>query len=216
MTQLHALSRLFPIERVLLYDIDSGAVETLPPRTAPLSLASRVRFEAASPETIMRESDIVCTQTSVGVAAGPVLQPVSSPEHLHINAVGSDFPGKVELPLPVLERSLVCPDFPDQAMVEGECQLLERDAVGPALAELVQQPACYEAYRNRPTVFDSTGWALEDHFVVGLLVEHAKAHGIGREVSIEITPVDPLNPYEGMLDETSVLTTNATRRYKCI
>ena len=202
-TQLHALSRLFPIDRVLLHDIDPEAVRTLPERTSPLALASQVRFEAASPETIMSESDIVCTQTSVAVRKGPVVQAGDSHEHLHINAVGSDFPGKFELPLPLLQRSLVCPDFREQVVLEGECQRLERDAIGPSLVELVKQRAAYETYRTCPTVFDSTGWALEDQVVFGLLVDHSKALGIGREVSIEITPADPLNPYEGIVDDAA-------------
>ena len=52
-------------------------------------------------------------------------------------------------------------------------------------------------------MFDSTGWALEDQVILGLLIKHAEALGIGREVSIEITPADPLNPYEGIVGDAA-------------
>ena len=56
-----------------------------------------------------------------------------------------------------------------------------------------------EQYAECPrglTVFDSTGWALEDHIVVEMLLEYAERLGIGTEVQLELVPEDPLDPYD--------------------
>ena len=119
--------------------------------------------------------------------------------HVHINAVGSDFPGKTELPLQLLQRSLVCPDFREQAIHEGECQQLEEHEIGPDLVDLVQGHARYTQFRDTATVFDSTGWALEDYVSVKLLTRLAEEAGLGEYVELESVSDDPKSPY-GFLD----------------
>ena len=86
-------------------------------------------------------------------------------------------------------------DHVEQAGKEGECQWLEPGEIGPSLAELVADPGRYETARERLTVFDSTGWALEDHVVVEMLLEHAEALGVGTDLPVEYIPEDPLDPY---------------------
>lgn len=197
-SQLHGLSRAFPIDRVLIHDVDPEAMGSLRRRAGAFGLDEAVEVVRAPAETVLASSDIVCTQTSVEVGAGPVVADVEVREHLHVNAVGSDFPGKVELPRALLDRALVCPDFRPQAVREGECQVLPPYRIGPDLAELVQRPGHYRAFRSRPTVFDSTGWALEDHVVIGILAGCGRELGLGHEVSIEMVQHDPTNPYGGL------------------
>ena len=160
--QLHALSRVFDLKRVLTYDL-------VPERAA--SVAARAsRFCSPSLEIrsvplreLVATADIICTQTSVGVGEGPVFEDGVTRPHLHVNAVGADLPNKFEIPLALLKRSLVVPDFPAQTALEGECQRLEPADIGPSLIEIVQNPELVAAARDRTTVFDSTGFALEDH-----------------------------------------------------
>lgn len=197
-SQLHALSLNFPLERVLVHDSDPEAVCSMRQRADSFGLDERVELLPAPAESVLASGDIVCTQTSVGVGAGPVVGDVEVQPHLHVNAVGSDFQGKMELPLALLKRSLVCPDFRAQAVREGECQALSADEIGPDLAELVKQPERYRAFRSSPTVFDSTGWALEDHVVLGLLAAYGRDLRLGQTVQIEVIQHDPANPYEGM------------------
>ncbi|MCX4728651.1 hypothetical protein [Streptomyces sp. NBC_01306] len=45
------------------------------------------------------------------------------------------------------------------------------------------------------TVFDSTGFALEDHVALDVLLELATEAGIGDRVQLEHLPDDALNPY---------------------
>ena len=89
----------------------------------------------------------------------------------------------------------MCPDFRPQAVKEGECQVLDDEAIGPDLVELVKHEDLYTVHREVLTVFDSTGWALEDHVVVGVLVRHGSLLGLGTELQLEAFASDPKNPY---------------------
>jgi ornithine cyclodeaminase len=193
-TQLHALRRVRDVRRVLVSDVDPATLATFARRVE--AFAADLAVETADIEDVVREADVLCTATSVDVGAGPVFDDVALRPHVHVNAVGSDFPGKTELPAALLRRSLVCPDFRAQAVREGECQQLDAGAIGPSLYELLQRPGLHADAASRPTVFDSTGWALEDHVALGLLLDYADDWGIGTPVPIEAIAGDPHAPYE--------------------
>ena len=193
-TQLHALARVFPIKKVLLHDIDADTVASFRQRIACLGL-DHIELSVAAPNELARLSDIICTCTSVEIAEGPVFVDTEVQDHLHINAVGSDFPGKTEIPRSLLARSLVCPDFQSQAVVEGECQQLREDEIGPNLLELLQGESDFSDYQDRLTVFDSTGWAIEDHVAGEMIIEHAQKLGLGVSINLECISSDPKDPY---------------------
>ena len=130
------------------------------------------------------------------MGGGPVFVNGGEQPWLHINAVGSDFPGKTELPLELLRQAFVCPDFQDQAVVEGECQQLPPDEIGKDLASIAQDPKAYAKYRDQLTVFDSTGWAVEDLTAMELLLGYAKELQLGHYLEIESISSDPMNPYD--------------------
>ena len=111
-TQLHAHSRLFDIKRVLAYDTDDSVLASFPERCRFLDLDIQI----VPRQELEEESDIICTATSVGLNAGPVIDGRNVKSWVHINAVGSDLPGKIELPLQLLNESLVCPDYRAQAV----------------------------------------------------------------------------------------------------
>lgn len=190
-TQAHALSRLFPLTDILVYDIDDARMK---------SFADRVGFLGQDVRTAERaelesSSDIICTATSVAVGAGPVLTGDDLRPGVHINAIGADLPGKVELPVRLLEQALVVPDHLDQARNEGECQQLRAEAIGPTLHDLFAQPEPAGGYRERTTVFDSTGTAIEDHVALDVLIELATEAGIGHRMQLEHVLDDVVNPY---------------------
>ncbi|GAA2382296.1 alanine dehydrogenase [Streptomyces glaucosporus] len=190
-TQLHALSLVLPVERVLAWDTEPEHLRSFARRVSFLGLD----VEPATPADIAARADVITTATSVGVGRGPVLPDVPGREHLHVNAVGADLVGKTELPQGLLERAVVCPDHPEQALREGECQRLAADALGPSLARLCAEPGTAAALRDTTTVFDSTGIALEDHLVLDVLLEAAAETGAGTGVDLEYHPEDALNPY---------------------
>ena len=193
-TQLHALSRIFDFKKVLVYDIDVNAALSFRRRCEVLDIPATIVLSDIN--EIVSESDIICTATSIEVGKGPLFQNLSTKPHLHINAVGSDFPGKTELPIDLLKNSFVCPDFLDQAVIEGECQQLAKNQIGDDLVKVVQQLSDYAFLQNKLTVFDSTGWALEDHIAMQLFMEHAHKLGLGQEIEIENISSDVKNPYQ--------------------
>ena len=194
-SQLHALSRVLPLEEVLFYDVDSAALESFVDRVSFVRGGS-LRLALASPGRIVHSSDVICTATSVGIGEGPVFEDEGCRPWLHVNAVGSDMPGKTELPRSLLARSLVCPDFREQAMSEGECQRLNESEIGPDLVEIVKRPDAFARARKETTVFDSTGWAIEDHVSLGVILAHAVAANLGTRVQIEGVSHDPRDPYD--------------------
>jgi len=193
-TQIHALARLFPLERVMACDINPAVAH---------SLGDRMRFVDVPVQVIPRDrvadlveaSDILCTCTSTAPGDGPVFADGPTRTHLHVNGVGSDFPGKFELPVTLLRRALVCPDFREQAAVEGECQQLAQSDIGPDLATLVQRAALYQGSQRELTVFDSTGWGVEDHVIASKMIDFAREFGLGQDIELECLPPDPRDPY---------------------
>lgn len=199
-SQLHALSRVMPLEKVLLFDTDLDVSQSFVKRAAALGL-SNIEIKIAPLTELVRRADIICTTTSVDIGQGPVFNDHMLQPHVHINAVGSDFPGKIEVPVSVLKRSLVCPDFLQQAMLEGECQQLAADVIGPDIARLVQQGTEYEKYQNQTTVFDSTGWALEDFVMNNLVEKYASELNCGTEVQMTTAAQDCKDPYRFLREE---------------
>jgi ornithine cyclodeaminase/alanine dehydrogenase-like protein (mu-crystallin family) len=97
---------------------------------------------------------------------------------------------------------VVVPDHPAQAALEGECQQLvgtaAASAIGPSLGELCADPVLAEPLRHRLTVFDSTGFALEDHVALDVLLAVADELALGAEVQFEHHPSDVVNPYSAI------------------
>ncbi|MGX1673459.1 ornithine cyclodeaminase family protein [Streptomyces sp. NPDC055400] len=190
-TQLHALSLVFPLERVLVWDTDSAHRDSFARRAA----FTGIPVQCADPARIAAEADIITTATSVPTGGGPVFPDGPHREHLHINAVGADLIGKTELPLPLLRRAFVTADHPEQAHREGECQRLAPHETGPGLTRLAAEPALAHERRGALTVFDSTGFAFEDALAMEVFLEAAAEHGLGSRLQIEHHPADTVDPY---------------------
>ncbi len=192
-TQLHALRRVFEITKVLYYDIDSPTQDSFKSRAA--FTGTEIEFISSTIEDIVRHSDILCTATSIGIGEGPLFQGLTSKSWLHINAVGSDFAGKTELPKQLLVDSFVCPDLLGQAIIEGECQQLAEEQIGDDIFTLIKNASSHKDLKSEKTVFDSTGMALEDQVVADLFISHANRLGIGMHLQLENTLLEEKNPY---------------------
>lgn len=191
-TQAHALARCFPIRDILAYDICPTAHRSIVERLAFLGITVR----PASLQDVEAEADILCTATSAEIGGGPVIVGRNLKPHVHINAIGSDYPGKTEVPKPVLSQALVVPDHREQALREGECQQLRPEDIGPDLCELVGNPGAFLGWRDRVSVFDSTGVSLEDAVALDTIGALARELGIGTHVNFTLDVEDPKNPYE--------------------
>ena len=191
-TQLHAISRIRPIERVIGLDADADVAQTFADRVA--FLGTEVVTEHSS-RSLLADVDVLCTCTSVDIGAGPVVEMGPFRPWLHVNAVGADFPGKTELPVELLEQAFVVPDVLSQCLAEGECQQLPIGQIAPDLAQIVRSPERHAARRHGLTVYDSTGWAVQDAVALQLAVDLAAEHGLGTAIELELLPSDPRNPY---------------------
>jgi ornithine cyclodeaminase len=193
-TQLHAISRVRPIERIIAIDVDEEVASSFPRRVAFLDADVLVEGPARA-ATILGDVDVLCTCTSVDIDAGPVVADADVRPWLHVNAVGADVPGKTELPETLLRRAFVVPDVLTQCLAEGECQQLPTQLIGPELADVVARAGEHRARRDEVTVFDSTGWAVEDDVALRLALELATEHGLGTDIELECLPADPHDPY---------------------
>lgn len=198
-TQLHGLSRQFDLKQVLVFDSDPTVSQSFAKRVTCLGL-NHLDIRQTEIVDIVATADILCTATSVDVGNGPVFPDQALNPWLHVNAVGADFPGKFEVPLSLLERSFVCPDFREQAVCEGECQQFEDlSKIGAPLSSVVKYPDQYRHYQQQFTVFDSTGFALEDQVAMNILLDHANTLQIGTLVELESATAEVKNPYSFVL-----------------
>jgi len=196
-TQIHAVSRVRPIERVLAYDADDLVAATLGTRLAGAGLDIPLHIVDGAAR-VVADADVLCTATSVDPEAGPVFRDGPHRPGVHVNAVGADLPGKFELPRELLDRSVIVPDHREQCLAEGESQRLDSVAIGPDMCEVVRHRDRFVELRDRPTVFDSTGWALEDLVAADVALAHAERLGRGLSIDLQPHPRDPYNPYESL------------------
>ena len=194
-TQIHAIARVRPLERIKAFDIDPKIAGTLGLRLRKAGIMATVEVVAA-PDDAIAEVDILCTATSVSPGALPVVPDVPHRPWLHINAVGADHPGKRELAPGLVARAVVIPDTREQCATEGESQHIDPDRLGPEMADLIRHQGRYEYLRSQLTVFDSTGWALEDLVAAELVLDHAERLDEGFALDLQPSPGDPYDPYE--------------------
>jgi len=184
-TQLEAISRVRKIRHAFVHSPNESNRKAFAE-----SWGRRCQIDiqpVADPEKAVRESDIVVTATT---SRDPVLKGEWLREGTHINAVGSNFLGKSELDLSVLERCQdVVVDSKEQARMEAGdfSQALEKGVLhwsdvrdlGPVLVGRY-------SVRNNPgdiTLFKSVGLAIEDVVVARRVFQEAVQQGIGRTIS---------------------------------
>lgn len=103
-----------------------------------------------------------------------------------------------------MKTLILTTDFLPQAPQEGECQQLDPAEVGPSLLEVVQRPSAYHHLTDTITVFDSTGWALEDQVTLAMMMAYAADLGVGYYLQIEDTAADPKDPYLFLKEKAAI------------
>jgi len=194
-TQIHAISRVRPIERLVVTDVSPQNAHSLGDRL-PEGLPVPEIVGRRDFDRLVGDLDVLCTCTSVAIDGEPVVSLEHARPELHVNAVGADFPGKTELDLDDVRRSVVIPDVVDQCMIEGESQRLDRSELGPTMTEVLIGGGL--GLGDKLTVFDSTGWGFEDLVSARLFHAHAGRLGLGKRLSLQRTPMDPYDPYESL------------------
>lgn len=183
--QALAFHALLGIEQLVLYDRNPQAsarlqrnLEALAPLQPPLRIEIAPSVAAA-----VAGADIITTATAAK-ARSSLLTPAMLRPGLHLNAIGGDCPGKTELPPEVLRAAHIFVEYPPQTRVEGEIQQL---APTHPVTELWQVLAGEQPGRRSAqdiTLFDSVGFALEDHAALCLVQRLAQEQRIGHDIDL--------------------------------
>jgi alanine dehydrogenase len=159
---LEALSTLFPLREVALFDTSSDRMKELAESAAARGLAAET---SASISAATRGADIIVTTTPSQRA---LLDLADVSPGCFIAAVGADSAGKQELTPELMRKARVVPDILAQAATMGDLQhalargtMTARD-IHAELGEIVVGRAPARCSDADIFVFDSTGTALAD------------------------------------------------------
>lgn len=170
--EVRALARIRPIETVLVVARPSPRRDAFVERVNDWGLKAR----AVSAEEAVRTADIV-------VAATPSREPLFDAAWVgpgtHVVSMGSDAPGKRELPSELFPRARLFCDLLSQSVQIGEFQRVRDEIDAGVLAvtpigDVIEKRAPGRRFDNEITVFDSSGISLQDLYMADALLR-AKA-----------------------------------------
>ncbi|MBS0494671.1 MAG: ornithine cyclodeaminase [Proteobacteria bacterium] len=186
--QAIAFHALLGIGELRLFDIRPEASDKLERNLAHLPGLRLVRSPSVA--AAVRGAGIVTTITASKRRASIITPDMLEPG-MHLNAVGGDCPGKTELHPDVLRRARIFVEYAPQSRVEGEVQQLAADHPVTELWQVLAGHAAGREHAEQVTIFDSVGFALEDHAVLRLIHRLAEAQGLGMEVELVPVQGDP-------------------------
>ncbi len=178
-TQLEAISQVFSLEQVKVYDLDVSRSESF-----------RSDMEEIIDCDISVCADIreVC-DCDILVTVTPVRDPLIKDEWIkagtHINAIGADARGKEELEPSLLKRSRVVVDDIAQASHSGEVNvplsrgIIAADDIVCELGEIIAGLHPGRTDDSQITIFDSTGLAIQDVSTAHLVYNRALEREMG-------------------------------------
>lgn len=170
-TQLMAVSEVFDLKKVLIYDVDQNTVEDFK------SSLDGFNFEETSLEGVM-SADIVSTTTPV---RSPIIKKEWVSPGTHINAIGADAEGKQEIDSQLLVEDgvkIVVDDI-EQTTHSGEINvaysegIIDESDVYANLPDVVAGKKPGRQSREEITIFDSTGLAIQDISTAAIIYERA-------------------------------------------
>lgn len=191
--QTHALSLVSNFSEVQVFDLNPCASAQFKKSASKLGLDTTVAECASS---LCEKADILTTVTCKKRDGIPIVFNSWIKEGMHINAVGGDSPGKFELEKSLLLRSKVVVDFYDQALVEGESQQLKKEETYGHLGEILSRTKAGRINNQEITIFDSTGFAMEDLVTYKFIHELALEFRIGKKIDIIGNPKNSFDLYE--------------------
>ncbi len=186
-TQLEAACTVRRIERVFVYDRDSGKASALAAEMAGQGSIPRAILAAATPAEGVREADIICTATTS-------LTPVFEDRHVkpgtHISAVGSYTPDMQEVPQETILRARVVVDSRAACLEEAgdliqplRLGLFNDTHIHAELGEIVLGRKTGRDSAAQITYFKSVGIAVQDAVAAQVALKNARRMKLGHEVS---------------------------------
>lgn len=188
--QLLATRQVLPIQQVSYFDSDPDAMRKFARNMTPYADLIPCRSIADA----VADADMILTATAARVH-NRLLEPGMIRPGSHIHAMGGDCPGKTELDPALLDRCRIVVEYLPQSRDEGEIQLSRETPVHAELWELVNGSKPGRQDPGELTLFDSVGFALEDHAVLRLVYQLACDLGVGEEVELTPAPADPKDLY---------------------
>lgn len=185
-TQLEAVAAVRKIERIRAFGRDQERRERF---GREMSEKLGVPIEAvASAEEAVRGADILITSTT---ASKPVVEGRWLRAGMHINAIGANFPEKVELDAQAVNRAdVIFADSREQSKLEAGdlIQAFEKNQSRwddvKELSDLIAGRVAGRTSLEQITLFKSNGIAIEDVVTAGRIYELALQQGIGRRVEL--------------------------------
>ncbi|SER71766.1 ornithine cyclodeaminase [Lentzea xinjiangensis] len=166
--EVRAVSRVRPIDRVLVVGRRAEAARAF---AAEVTAVTGVTAHPADARTGIAAADVLVTATT---AREPLFDASWVAPGTHISAMGADGPGKQELPVALYDRASLFCDLPDQSLAIGEFQ--HTTAATPvALGAVLAGEADGRTAREQITVFDSSGFALQDLTLAAALLRRRAA-----------------------------------------
>ncbi|MCC5872870.1 MAG: ornithine cyclodeaminase [Gammaproteobacteria bacterium] len=182
--QTLALRNERPLRQIRFYDVDPAAMEKYAHNMAQQNLEL---VPCASIAEAVAGADLVTVATAIKDRQS-LLTPAMLRPGMHINAVGGDCPGKTELDPVVLPACDIIVEYEPQTRIEGEIQ-------GSTLPvtefhEIARGTRDGRQTRDAITLFDSVGFALEDHAALNWLYANLRK---ATDVALIPDPEDPRN-----------------------
>lgn len=181
-----AIARVRALETVLVWSRTSATVDRFRAAVADLGLDVRA---LPTPEAVTRAADILCTLTP---SREPIVHGAWFGAGLHVNAVGA--PPRAdhrEVDGEALRRARVVVDSIATTLTKSGDTLLAlaegaitEAAVRTELGEVIAGRARGRAADTDITLFNSVGIGLQDLAAARLLIDKARANGIGTEVDL--------------------------------
>ncbi|MER8602571.1 ornithine cyclodeaminase family protein [Mesorhizobium sp. M1156] len=172
--EVMALARIRPIETVLVVARPSPRRDAFVDQIGERGLKAR----AALQEEAVRTADIVVTATP---AREPLFNAAWVGPGTHIVSIGSDAPGKRELPSELFPKARLFCDLLSQSVQIGEFQYVRDEIDAGVLAvtpigDVIERRALGRRFDNEVTVFDSSGISLQDLYMADALIRAKASH----------------------------------------
>ena len=165
--EVEAMARVRQVERVLVVGRSPWRAESF---VGGLQ-KSGIPAEISDARTACRAADMIVTATN---ATAPLFEADWVQQGTHISSMGSDAPGKQELPVELLLRAELFCDLADQSRRIGEFQHVPQ-ATLTEIGKVLAGTAKGRGDGSAITVFDSSGISLQDLFVASTVIERMAA-----------------------------------------
>ena len=166
--EIAALARIRPIKEVLVVSRPSERLDAFVEQVAQTGLQAR----AASAEEAVQAADIVVTATP---SREPLFHARWVRPGTHVVSMGSDAPGKHELPTELYSRASLFCDLLPQSIQIGDFQHARQAIEAGTLkvtqiGDVIEGRAPGRRSEEEITIFDSSGISLQDLFIADALI----------------------------------------------